>query len=79
DIVYTIISTLLSMIVGVVLYFFVFAVDYSRVEYTQFEDDEYYYYVKAVPKISVTKPDVKVKRINARKSEPFGPDKFEQL
>lgn len=79
DIVYTIISTLLSMIVGVVLYFFVFAVDYSRVEYTQFEDDDYYYYVKAVPKISVTKPDVKVKRINARKSEPFGPDKFEQL
>ena len=48
--------------------FFVFAVDYSRTEYTQFEDDDYYYYVKAVPKIAVSAPDVKVRRINARKA-----------
>ncbi len=34
----------------------------------QFEDDEYYYYVKAVPKLTVTRPDVKVKRINTRKA-----------
>ena len=49
-------------------HFFVFAVDYSRTEYVQFEDDEYYYYVKAVPKLTVTRPDVKVKRINTRKA-----------
>ena len=46
---------------------FILAVDYSRTEYTQFEDDEYYYYVKAVPKIKVTAPEVKVKHINVQR------------
>ena len=32
----------------------------------QFEDDEYYYYVKAIPKMSVNARDVNVKRINYR-------------
>jgi hypothetical protein len=34
-----------------VVQFFKTVVDYSRVENTQFEDDDYYYYVKAVPKL----------------------------
>ena len=46
---------------------FILSVDYSRTEYTQFEDDEYYYYVKAVPKIKVTAPEVKVKHINVQR------------
>ena len=33
------------------------------------QDDEYYYYVKAVPKINVAGEDVKVKQINARKTK----------
>ena len=45
---------------------FVFSVDYTRTEYLQFEDDEYYYYVKAVPKAVVTIPEKTVKRINER-------------
>jgi hypothetical protein len=45
-----------------VSYFFVEA-DYSRPETLQFEDDEYYYYVTAIPKIHITKEDWKVKRI----------------
>lgn len=52
-----------ALIAGI-YHFFVFAVDYSRTEYTQFEDDDYVYYVKAVPKVAVTTPDVKVQRIN---------------
>ena len=32
------------------------------------EDDDYYYYVKAVPKIAVSTPDVKVHRIYSRKN-----------
>ena len=40
-----------------------FNVDYSRTEYVQFEDDEYYYYVKAVPKNTVTAPQKRVKTI----------------
>ena len=33
-------------------------------ENTQFEDEEYYYYVKAVPKIVMTKQQKNVKKIN---------------
>ena len=32
------------------------------------EDDEYYYYVKAVPKIAVSAPDVKVQKIYSRRN-----------
>ena len=63
-IVFTILSILISMIVNV----FILAVDYSGTEYVQFEDDDYYYYVKAVPKLKVAKRDVKVKHINVKKS-----------
>lgn len=38
---------------ALVLQLTVFSLDYSRTEYVQFEDDEYYYYVKAVPKITI--------------------------
>ena len=33
------------------------------------EDLDYYYYVKAVPKINVAGEDVRVKQINARKTK----------
>jgi uncharacterized phage infection (PIP) family protein YhgE len=52
-----------------ILQYFIVAVDYSRTEYTQFEDDDYYYYVKAVPKINLTASDVRVKHINVKKSK----------
>lgn len=58
-----------SALIAGVYHFFVFAVDYSRTEYTQFEDDDYFYYVKAVPKITVSTPDVKVQKINSRKAK----------
>ena len=58
---------LVSLLIAGIYTFFVFAVDYSRTEYVQFEDDDYYYYVKAVPKLTVSAPDVKVQKINARK------------
>ena len=62
-----IIGVVVSLILSGIYTFFVFAVDYSRTEYVQFEDDDYYYYVKAVPKMTVSTPDVKVQKINARK------------
>ncbi len=65
-----ILGILLSLVIALIYHFFVFAVDYSRTENIQFEDDDYVYYVKAVPKIVVTKPDVQVKRINYRESPP---------
>ncbi|MBQ4068100.1 MAG: ABC transporter permease [Lachnospiraceae bacterium] len=63
-----IVMSLLSVGIVYLLHFMILSVDYSRTEYVQFEDDEYYYYVKAVPKINVTTQNVKVKRINAAKS-----------
>lgn len=56
-----------SVILAFIVQFFLFTVDYSRTEFLQFEDDDYYYYIKAVPKIAVSAPDVKVQQINKRK------------
>lgn len=67
SILWLIVGTVLSILLSCILQFFVFSVDYSRTEHTQFEDDEYYYYVKAVPKINVTAPEMNVKRINAQR------------
>ena len=57
------VSALLGVGLGLVLEFLFFSVDYSRTESIQFEDDEYYYYVKAVPKIGVSVPEKTVKHI----------------
>ena len=61
-----IVGSIVAVIVAFIVKFFVFAVDYTRTERLQYEDDEYYYYVKAVPKASVTIPEKTVKRINER-------------
>ncbi len=63
-----VLGILASVILALIYQFFVFAVYYSRTYYLQYEDDEYCYYVKAVPKIAVSAPDVKVHRIYSRKS-----------
>ena len=53
-----------ALLVCLGLQFFEFNVDYTRTEMVQFEDDEYYYYVKAVPKNILAVPEKKVTRIN---------------
>ncbi len=60
----TVVGTILSIGIAKIIEFFLFNVDYTRTELVQFEDDEYYYYVKAVPKITVSTPEKKVKKIN---------------
>ncbi len=57
---------LLSMLLAVIIQFFILSVDYVRTEFLQFEDDEYYYYVKAVPKLSVSIPEKRVKKISGQ-------------
>lgn len=64
----TVIGTVVSLLLTGILQFFVFHVDYSRTEKVQFEDDEYYYYVKAVPKVTVTRPEKQVKQIAGQKN-----------
>ncbi len=56
-----------AILVGLLLEIIFFAVDYAQTETLQFEDDEYYYYVKAIPKLGVAVPKVSVKHINERK------------
>ena len=59
-----ILGTVLAVGIAFLIEFFVFHLDYSRIERVQFEDDEYYYYVKAVPKVTVSAQDRQVKQIN---------------
>ena len=61
-------GTLPALAAAKVIEFFRFCVDYSRTEKVQFEDDEYYYYVKAVPKMTVAVSEKTVKRINTQRS-----------
>lgn len=61
-----VVGTLIGMCLAFVVQFFKGTVDYSRTEIVQFEDDEYYYYVKAVPKLAVAAKNVNVKKINTR-------------
>ena len=68
NIVLIVIGVILGALAGYICNVMFFAVDFRRTEYVQYEDDEYYYYVKAVPKINVAGEDVKVKQINARKT-----------
>ena len=67
-----ILGTIFSAGIAYVVHFFKLTLDYSGVEHAQFEDDVYYYYVKAVPKVSVTTPQMKVKHINVKRSERMG-------
>ncbi len=61
-----IVGSIVAALLAWIVELFVFSVDYSRTEFLQFEDDEYYYYVKAVPKISVAVSEKTVKKINVR-------------
>ncbi len=72
-----IIGCLISGVLTIVYQFSIRSVDYKRTETVQFEDDEYYYYVKAVPKIAVTKTDVQVKKIVKRDEEKIDTEDFE--
>jgi hypothetical protein len=46
-----IVGTVAAAAIALMLNFFVYSVDYRQSRFIQFEDDDYYYYVKAIPKI----------------------------
>lgn len=69
NIVLIIVGVILGAAVSYICNIVFFALDYNRTEYVQYEDDEYYYYVKAVPKINVASADVRIKHINAKKTK----------
>ena len=63
-----------SGIVAIIVNYFIQPMDFSRVETLEFEDDEYYYFVRAVPKASIDKESVHVTRISSRKRILHGKD-----
>lgn len=64
-----VLGSIVSFFICLGIQFFEFNVDYTRTEFVQFEDDEYYYYVKAVPKNVLAVPEKKVKRINKQQKK----------
>lgn len=58
-----IIGSIFSIILVSAVQFLRICLDYSRAEKVQFEDEDYYYYVKTVPKIKISKTEKKIKRI----------------
>lgn len=68
-----ILTAILSVAIAFGVKFFRFCVDFGRTERVQFEDDDYYYYVKAVPKINLGIATPKSKSINRQK---FGRGRF---
>ncbi len=63
---------LISLILNTILQYFCFDLDYNHTEKVQFEDDEYYYYVKAVPKNTIKLPVKKVKKAEPVKKTASG-------
>lgn len=60
------IGSLIGIFIAVVIQFGKGIVDYQKTELLQFEDDDYYYYVKAIPKLSVAESNKNVKHINSK-------------
>ncbi|SET33935.1 hypothetical protein SAMN04487771_101340 [[Clostridium] aminophilum] len=60
----TAVSVAVSVLVAMLYRFLRFSADYGRTEFLQYEDEDYYYYVKAVPKVNVARTDVRVQKIN---------------
>lgn len=64
-----VISILVSMAIAYVVQFFHLTLDYQGTRKLQFEDDEYYYYVTAIPKFKVALADKTVTRIITEEEE----------
>lgn len=58
-----------TAIIAYIVQFFRMSLDYTGVRKLQFEDDEYFYYVKAVPKLKVAVVDKTVTRIKEDKED----------
>ncbi len=57
----------ISAVIAYIVQFFRMSLDYTGIRKLQFEDDEYFYYVKAVPKLKVAVVDKTVTRIEEEK------------
>ena len=72
-----IMRSLICMGVAFVAMLFWRSLDYAGAEHVQFEDERYYYYVTAVPKITPEWPKRTVRRPKPQKEEPLPEDEEE--
>ena len=56
-----------SMIIVLIGQFMRLMLNYTGVENLQFEDEEYVYYVRAIPKANVAAPSKRIKRFSVRR------------
>lgn len=61
-----VLGSLVGIVVSLAIQFAKGIVDYQKTELLQFEDDEYYYYVKAIPKLTISESNKNVKHINSK-------------
>jgi len=65
---YILIGTAVSFVLALAAENLIRPLDFTRTEELEFEDEEFYYYVKAVPKVTLDKETVSVTRISSRKN-----------
>jgi hypothetical protein len=66
---YVFVGIVFSFMLAQIVRFFIFNVDYLRIENVQFEDEDYYYYVKAIPKVMVYTSDLEEDEFNPPEQE----------
>lgn len=52
-----------SIAIALIIQFLYNVIDYTREETFEFEDEEYYYYVRAIPKVTVEEEEFNVTQI----------------
>ena len=71
-------ANVVAFIVGFAMTYIFRDLDYERVERVQFEDDDYVYYVTAIPKIELAKEEKRVTRITRNRSGFYNAGKIEK-
>lgn len=61
-----ILMSLVSGLIAMLCDYMKRVLDYTAVERVQFEDDDYYYYVKAIPKVNISLREMDVKHFNRK-------------
>jgi hypothetical protein len=70
DLAYVFVGIVFSFVLAQIVRFFIFNLDYLRIENVQFEDEDYYYYVKAIPKVMVYTSDLETDEFDPPETEP---------
>lgn len=76
--IWTVVGALISLLLALLTANIILPLDFKRTELAEFEDEEYHYFVKAVPKAVISRERVYVKRINRRREAAPAENKNEE-